>query len=58
MDALTMVIADRHVSSVVVTSGVRDLVAYRDALPGAERSIRVLPVSGLAEFMSGKRVTL
>lgn len=53
-----MVIADRHVSSVVVTSGVRDLVAYRDALPGAERSIRVLPVSGLAEFMSGKRVTL
>ncbi|WP_406136941.1 hypothetical protein [Streptomyces sp. NBC_01089] len=58
VDALAMVIAARHVSSVVVTSDVRDLVAYRDALTEAEQSIRILPVSGLAEFMSGKRVTL
>ncbi|WP_405777760.1 hypothetical protein [Streptomyces sp. NBC_00859] len=58
VDALAMVIAARHVSSVVVTSDVHGLVAYRDALPQAEQSVRVLPVSGLAEFMSGKRVTV
>ncbi|MFE9222187.1 hypothetical protein ACFYN3_38490 [Streptomyces lavendulae] len=56
VDALAVVIAARHPEAVIVTSGPRDITAYRDALPGAAESIRVLDVADLAAFLAGKRV--
>ncbi len=59
VDALLVVVAARHPQAVVVTSDARDIVAYRDALTGSgDRGVRVLPVSNISGFISGKRVLL
>jgi hypothetical protein len=56
VDALAAVIAARHHSAVIVTSDPRDLTAYRDTLPTAYESVRVLPLADLEQFLAGKRV--
>ncbi|MFG2879302.1 hypothetical protein ACGFYU_30590 [Streptomyces sp. NPDC048337] len=56
VDGLAVVIAARHYSSVIVTSDPRDITAYRDVLPDAAESVRVLDVADLPAFLAGKRV--
>lgn len=56
VDGLAVVIAARHYSSVIVTSDPRNITAYRDVLPDAAESVRVLDVADLPAFLAGKRV--
>jgi hypothetical protein len=57
VDALAVIIAARHESTLIVTSDPDDLTAYRDVLPGRSSSMRVLPVAEIADFLAGKKVT-